>query len=152
MQTYILVFVNINPFLCINNKFSLAFPILVLIYRKNRVQKINIYNPQLNNWGIIWRSIFDRVERLCYCDEVEHQKCKPERYLSLFQLQMLTLVTVDINAGINVTWEDFPHWMEGFGATLWIHGIIVLLSIMVSFCTYIFKELSNWTTNMHQPC
>ena len=73
-------------------------------------------------------------------------------YLSLFQLQMLTLVTVDINAGINVAWEDFPHWMEDFGATLWIHGIIVLLSIMVSFCTYIFKELSNWTTNMHQPC
>ena len=33
--------------------------------------------------------------------------------------------------------------MEDFGATLWIHGIFVLLSIMVSFRIYIYNELSN---------
>ena len=33
--------------------------------------------------------------------------------------------------------------MEDFGATLWIHGIFVLLIIMVSFRIYIHNELSN---------
>ena len=32
---------------------------------KNLVEKVNIYNQQLNIWRNIWRSIFDRVERLC---------------------------------------------------------------------------------------
>ena len=63
----------------------------------------------------------------------------------LFQLQMV-LVTVDINAAINVAWwgksmEDFGVWC--LVVITQIHGIIVLLRIMVISRILKYNELSN---------
>ena len=41
--------------------------------KKKLVEKVNIYNQQLNIQQNIWRSIFEGVERLCY----EHIICEP---------------------------------------------------------------------------
>ena len=43
---------------------GIFYTVLVLIYRKNLVGKINIYNQQLNNWQKIVRKLIDRAERL----------------------------------------------------------------------------------------
>ena len=67
---------------------GIFYTVLVLIYRKNLVGKINIYNQQLNNWQKIARKLIDRVERLgfyvgfwlghfCFCNnhlESNHSK------------------------------------------------------------------------------
>ena len=47
--------------------YAFFYTVLLLIKRKNLVEKVNIYNQQLNIWrSTIWQSIFDGVERICH--------------------------------------------------------------------------------------
>ena len=108
------------------------YTVLVSIYRKNLVGKINIYNQQLNNWQKIVRKLIDGVERLGF---LNHHHCN-------YGLMRRLPIQIPEKSVTSCWWSKVRHFWNNLQEIQTPNLLIKLLNYIVPFVELFFSDFS----------